>query len=231
MHQEAVALLTGPDTVALVTLIGLVTGTKGVLNYFRNKRKGDETPLPNGSVRITLPDGTTIEFPPEVLDLSRRPGVRTATRAVIAPLTKEGIERLEVRSRRSMPPTLVITEDDVPAIEEAFSDTGRTLITDQPYTAVLTIASPSFQEGKWRLNDGQNTHWMSIEDHDFLDRIDRHEVRFGKDDRLRAEVRFRQWESADGEIQAERSITRVDAHIPAPVRPVQTSFDLSPDGE
>lgn len=222
IHHEAVHLLTGPDAASLAALIAFTTGARGVLNYFRNRRKGEETALPNGAARITLPDGTRIDFPAEVLNLARRPTVRAAARAVIAPLSKEGIEQVEVRPQRNSAPTLTITEEDVPAMEQAFAEGGRVLITDQPYSAVLTIASPSFQDGKWRLSDGQNTHWMAIEDQDFLGRIDRHEIRFGKDDRLRAEVRFRQWESDTGEIHAERSVTQVLQHIPAPV---QTTID------
>ena len=52
----------------------------------------------------------------------------------------------------------------------------------------------------------------------FWARSSRHEIRFGKDDRLRAEVWFRQWETESGELHTERVITRVDAHLAAPVQ-------------
>ena len=49
-----------------------------------------------------------------------------------------------------------------------------------------------------------------MEDPTLRGQIDRHEIRFGKDDRLRGEVWFRQWETESGAIHGERSVTRID---------------------
>lgn len=224
IHERVVHLLTAPDTQALAVLVGFVTGAKSVFNYFRNRHSGStEEVLPNGSVRITLPDGTRLEFPAEVLSLSRQPGIRRGVQAVIAPLSREGIDRLEMRPEARADPTVVVTEADLPVIGAATAEDGRNLVTDQRYTATLTIMSPNFQAGKWRLSDGQGTYWMAIDDNSFLGRIDRHELRFGKDDRLRGEVWFRQWETDAGAIHGERSVTRVDDYLPAPQH-VQTAM-------
>lgn len=220
LHDRVVHMLTSADSLALGQLLVYTTGAFGVLNYFRKRRRGQpEEALPNGAVRITQPDGTRIEFPAEVLTLARRPAIRSATRAVLAPLAKDGIDTMEFRPSRNAPPSLTIGKEDLPGIEEALTDGERVLITDQSFPAVLTIAGTNFQDGKkWRLDDGQGTHWMAIEDAIFQDRIDRHEVRFGKDDRLRVTMRFRQWEDDAGKVHAERSVTHVDEHIPAPVQ-------------
>ncbi|MDQ1748168.1 MAG: hypothetical protein QOD07_2431 [Frankiaceae bacterium] len=232
IHERILHLLSSPDALSLAVLVTLTTGANGLLSLLKRKRESNrQEELANGGLRITLPDNTTIEYPPSVIVLSHQPGVRRAVQAVIAPLNREGIDALEIREAPQGPATVRITSDDLPAIEAAIAEEGRSLITDQRYTATLTITSPNFQAGKWRLNDGQNNYWMKVEDPQFQGRIDRHEVKFGKDDRLRAEVWFRQWESDSGEIQTERSVTRVDDFLQAPPVPAQTAIDdhIEPD--
>lgn len=221
LHEQTVRLLDNPDSLAVATLIVFVTGARGVFNFFRNRRRGTaEEQLPNGTVRITLPDGTVIEFPPEVLALSRQPGIRKGVQAVVAPLDREGIDTLQMRETPTSEPTVTITSDDLGLLAEAMEDEGRTLLVDQQYDQLLTVTSPNFQPGnKWRLTEGRGPapwFWMTMDDPAFLSRIDSGEVAFRKNDRLLAKVWLRQWESESGEIHTDRSIVRVLRHLPRP---------------
>jgi hypothetical protein len=192
---------------------------RGVFNYLRNKFRhdGTEEQLPDGSARITFPDGTTLEFPAEVLSLSRQAGVRRGAQAVVRPLAREGIDIVELSTEDQRPP-LVIEKDDLPALNAAIGDEELgPLVTNEQYEQLLTINSPNFKRGnKWRLHDGQAAYWMAMEDPHFAAQIDHGEVAFRKNDRLRADVWLRQWASESGELHTERSIVRVIEHIARP---------------
>jgi len=93
--------------------------------------------------------------------------------------------------------------------------TPETVINDQTMEMALTITSVSFAEGnKWRLGDGERTFWASIEDTDFLSRVERSEEAFRKGDILRCTVRMRQSRGETG-LQTEDSVLKVLEHLPA----------------
>lgn len=219
LHQEYLSLLANPNAVATGVLFTLIAGPLGVFRYFRDRRKVGalESQLPNGYVRITLADGTTIDFPPEVLALALRPVIRKATRAVIDPLTRDGISQLEVRPARSEPATVAITDAEVPGLIAAVTedDNGHTIVSDAQFEIVLTVTSPNFQPGnKWRLNDGSGADWFSMDDFGFADRVTQGQVAFRSGDRLRAVVRYRQLIDRAGDLHTERSVLQVVRHIP-----------------
>ena len=86
---------------------------------------------------------------------------------------------------------------------------------ESSYEAMLRIVSVSFQEkNKWRLSDGSNTFHAEIMDDKFLDKIDRNEASFAKDDRIRAIVRVKQTLKGDS-MKADFFVDKVIDHISA----------------
>ena len=82
----------------------------------------------------------------------------------------------------------------------------------------LSIRSLAFQEGnKWRLFDGQNTIIATIEDKDFVRRVDLNIERFAKGDLLICEVRTIQTQGKDG-LKTEHNVLKVVEHRPAPIQ-------------
>jgi len=76
----------------------------------------------------------------------------------------------------------------------------------------LSIRSLAFQEGnKWRLFDGQNTITATIDDKDFIHRVDQNLIRFAKGDILVCEVRTIQKQTIDG-LKADHIVLRVEEH-------------------
>ncbi|MFN2519209.1 MAG: hypothetical protein ABR604_09245, partial [Jatrophihabitantaceae bacterium] len=218
VHEQIVNVLDSRDSLAAASLIVFVTGGRGLFNFLRNRRKAEnETQAMDGTVRLVMPDGTYMEFPPEVLALSRQPAIRQGVQSVVAPLARDGIDTLDLRESSEAEPRVRITDDDVPAITEALAgDDERVLLIDQQYDQLLTITAPNFDpDKKWKVSDGPGWFWVSMDDPAFRAQIERHEVVFGKGDRMLARVCLRQWEDEAGEIHTERAMIRVIRYLPA----------------
>lgn len=235
VHEEVVHLLTGNEVGSLLVVVGLVQSTRGVLNFFRRRRQqgATEQTLPNGDIRITLPDGTVIEFPQEVVALSQQTRIRRGTMEIIGPLERDGVDSVQVTSPQDTSGGVRITSEDLPAMRQSLEDESRgDLVTNVTYNQRLTITSPNFQAGnKWRLSEGDTWWWMSMDDREFRARVDRGEVAFRKNDQLAAIVQLQQWREPSGELHTERSIVEVTDYIPAPVYRAAQLFGQHQDEE
>jgi hypothetical protein len=81
-------------------------------------------------------------------------------------------------------------------------------IADSTVPMALILEGPVFKDGnKWRFSDGQQSFHASIEDREFLSRVDRGE-RFGKGDVLYVDIRLNQQQSGM-KLNMERTIVRV----------------------
>ena len=77
------------------------------------------------------------------------------------------------------------------------------------------IVSVNFEQGKWRFTDGTNSFWASVEDEEFLSRVDSRDVSFAKGDTLRIRYFIRQ-DLRAGRLSSEYIITKVLDLQPAP---------------
>ena len=83
---------------------------------------------------------------------------------------------------------------------------------------VLSIASVVFREGnKWRLSDGENTFYATIEDEAFLARMRQGSVSFRSGDMLRCRMEVTQVRRG-GRLHTERRVLEVLEHIPTEIR-------------
>lgn len=224
--DQLVDLFGSDSSTALVNLKEIVIGTGlGVLwliKSLRGRKIATQQPgtLAPGTVRLNLDDDTSLEVPAATVALYRNVRIRRATRKLVQPLTREGIDLVEIRSDEVV--TVSIGTEDVDAFE-APPAVEETVIVDQQLPIAVSIASVAFVENnKWRLSDGDRTFYATIEDKDFLDRVDRGVEVFRKGDILRCVMRIRQVQR-DGALHTEYSVLEVTAHIPATV-PVQLTF-------
>ncbi|WP_408736870.1 hypothetical protein, partial [Acetobacter pomorum] len=85
-------------------------------------------------------------------------------------------------------------------------------IIEKESDAAFSIVNLSFSEdGKWKLNDGQNIVWASIEDQEFLEAVDKNEISFAKGDILLCRVLVQQWQTDQG-LKSETKILKVLEH-------------------
>jgi hypothetical protein len=153
--------------------------------------------------------------------------IRHRARQVIKPLEREGITEVRLSRERNSTAETVISQTDIPAFDPPDLGTEDELLWENRYKFHLTIVMVAFAEdNKWRLYDGGQTVYYSIEDRDFLGRVQRSEEAFRKGDTLECEILAQQFRTGAGDLRIERSVTRVIAHHPAqPPEPKPELFD------
>jgi hypothetical protein len=181
------------------------------------------SPAPPGApatteIDLDLADGTRLRVRQGAVALAQDRTFRGEVRRAAAPLADEGVTemRLETTSRAEpvhlAPADLRLFDGGTDNLPEP--QTAEMLL--QPVTVHLDGASRKF-----RFSDGSNQFTAVIADEDFLQRIDRGQVRFAHGDSLRCNVLTRQKYGPNGQLQAERTVVKVldyTAHVgPTPL--------------
>lgn len=213
--QELIRALTGQDVQALSNLIVLVTASRvgvfAAIQFVSTHRPvRQERPEP-GITRFVSADGQVLDVQTDVARLVDRPTIRRNVRKVVAPLAKDGIERLRIDSGTDDP--LVVEASDEEAYEVASIEAQP--ISDHVAEMALAITVLTFTGARrWRFSDGNVTFAAEILDEDFLRRVETDEAAFRKGDLLRCLVHVSQWQTETG-LKTSYEITKVIAHIPA----------------
>jgi len=94
----------------------------------------------------------------------------------------------------------------------ASPEVQESVVLESTHRAAFSIISLAFKEdNKWRLNDGNNQISATINDEDFIRRVDRDQVSFSKGDILVCDVHVTQKE-IKGTLKTEYVVERVVEH-------------------
>lgn len=180
-----------------------------LLKWLKGQKPGK---IENDGGKIIIHIGEIrFETNPETLKLAEDINVRNSALRLISVLHRDGIESISVRQPDGE--ELTIEQGDVPSFE--VPDTVEEELQDEEKTMLLQIISLSFKEdNKWRLTDGADPFTAGIDDMEFLNKIARDEISFGKNDYLLCRVRERQFSTIKG-LRKERTIIEVLEHKPA----------------
>ena len=207
---QAASLFSAGDASALREVIAFVTSLLELIKTIKGRKEAKREKEPSGKTKLTLEDGTTLETDSSVVLLLDRPTARSRARSVVSPLSREGIDRLEIDSPDGAP--LTIDKVDLVSFGEPQREPAELGTTEVEMS--LSVISLSFADNyKWKMSDGSVVFWVDIEDKDFMGRVHRNEVVFGEGDILTCRVRVHQWVDVSG-LKTERTITRVLAHRP-----------------
>jgi hypothetical protein len=209
-------LVMGEDAQALAALLewlgvagGGGVGLFKVIKWLRNRHPRNAVTLENGNIRLILEDGEEIEIHPKVLELLRSIPVRRAVSDMTKPLEKEGIDTLSIGTAAERSQS-VITKADLPAFAPPLLNDEP--ITSNTFTKAYSILSLAFKDdNKWRLSDGNTPVSVLIADKEFLDKVNKDEISFAKNDVLICEVKMEQWQSTSG-IKTDYTVLRVIQH-------------------
>lgn len=216
LMQQVMSWLHGDTASSLANgaaILGVVGATgKGLietLRWLKNRRIKRIEATPNGR-RILTQDDDSLLVEENVILLLQSRAIRTHLQSVIEPIEHDGINKVVFGDDSSI--GVVIEREDaqyfhVPPPEDD-------LISEESRVIPFSIVSISFKDdNKWRLFDGQSTVYVTMNDADFLDRVNKNLVRFSKGDILLAETRITHWQTTNG-LRTEYVIAKILEHRP-----------------
>lgn len=214
-RDGAMSLLTGDFVTAAMNLKELLLGGSGLVWWIRHKRgkvPGRIEKLSGNMIRVHYAD-ESFDVPLELLRLYQDLAVRNALEKVVhKPLQNPGINLVEFGPRSA--PTQRIEKSQADAFK--VPDVADRVLVSDTREAAFSIVSLAFKDdNKWRLHDGTSSVSATIEDEEFLRKVNVNLIRFAKGDVLVCEVEFTQKQGAKG-LVTENVVKRVKEHIPAP---------------
>jgi hypothetical protein len=231
LGEQLVTLLSGPSVTAAANLASLLVGGSAIaagsdtglfwlIKILRGKSLDKVDSIDENYVRITIGD-QHIDIPLALLRLYQDMAVRTAAQKVVEePLKKDGIDSFEVREG----PVVLVRVDKTEAGYFAKPHIPDTPLVNDTRTSAFTIISLAFKEdNKWRLTDGTSPISVTIEDEEFLQKVDANQISFSKGDILICRVRFVQKQTETG-LKTDYTVEKVIEHrsgarqIPLPLR-------------
>ncbi|BBC81254.1 hypothetical protein APO_0646 [Acetobacter orientalis] len=230
-------LLVGQDATALAALCAFLgisgkdvtIGLFKLLKLARGRQPKRAHILEDGNVELEFPyeDGeeNKIIAPRQTVALFRDLKVRKAAAAAIKPLEKEGINTISVRQtgEKKEKAEAVVSKADIISFRPP--ESVDSLIISSPSTVAFSIVNLSFDaDHKWKLSDGQNVVWASIEDETFINSVNRNEVSFTKGDILVCDVVVQQWQTDTG-LKTETRIIKVKQHRHPSMRQIDLPFE------
>ena len=195
------------------TIVGGTIGFFKVLRFLKGKRPDSTKKNEDGTTSITV-GPTTIIVDQRTVALLEDLRTREATEKFVSTaLNAEGITTVSFDEEPDGEPELTLTKSDVAAAKVPEPLDEATTETTNNREALLKIVSAQFAEGYlWRFTDGTNVFTASMEDRDFLDRLDRSEVVLAKDDTLRCVIEETQ-RLAGSRLKTEAKIIQVKEHM------------------
>ena len=221
IKEQLVSLLTGPEASAVSNLFGILGGVgfiggtyAGLIQLIKwlNGRKPTAIRQVDDHLVVEVQHLETVETLEVDLvagKLYRNRQVRQSLAKVLRPLEREGID-VFAAGRHGKSET-VIEKEDMPAFTDAAQEAD--VASDNTMSRVLVqVESAVFRDGnKWRISDGANNFHASMDDTDFMARIDAGLERFGKGDVLVVDLRRVQLITDNG-LRSEWSIVKVHEH-------------------
>lgn len=209
--QWASGLFTGEGAAALGVLHAYVLGGQfsvfNFIKWLRGSLQFTREAVEPGTTRITLPDGTSGEWPTETVKLGQSAVMRTRARRVIHPLRQDGVDSIEVIEESEVVFSLV--DDDREAFNAMPPLSQIEPIAQDESLMSLTVVKPNLEGPTgWRFNSPWRAFTARIEDEAFMAEIDRGE-KFAKGDTLVARVRVDQ---IPGKKQPKVFVTQVLDH-------------------
>ena len=197
------------------TAIGGTVGFFKALKWLNGRKPQNVVRNDDGTTTLTK-DGTTIIVDQRTIVLLEDYPTREATEKFVKTSFKpQGIQKviLDEADGREDEPDLTLTKADIGSATVPEPTQDEVTETTVEREALLKIVSAQFEEGYlWRFTDGTNTFTASMEDAEFVKRLDNSEVVLSKNDTLRCAIVEKQ-QLAGSRLKTETAITVVKEHI------------------
>jgi hypothetical protein len=203
LDPHADSIRNAKDLLALIGLAGGGTTTVGVglfklVKWLRNRRPDSVAPLQPGETRVTI-GNIHIDVKNEVIVLAEDSRVRSALANTLRPLAKRGIDSFQVRDQGET--VEAVHKDEVDWFAAPDIPLTADVLHEGDHTAVFEIFKPSFIPGKrWVISDGRRSYGVDMEDKDFMAKVERREVMFGRGDAIKVQLRTKAARGDDGKL-------------------------------
>lgn len=188
-------------------------GLFGALRFLKGKRPDKTEKNENGTTSITVGPATIVVDQKTVVLLEDYRTREATEKFVGTALNAKGINKVSFDEEPDGTPELVLTRDDIAAVKVPEPEDDEKTESTTKREALLKIVSAQFAEGYlWRFTDGTNTFTASMEDQEFLNRLDHSEVVLSKNDTLRCEIEETQT-LAGSKLKTDAKILEVKEHI------------------
>lgn len=171
-----------------------IFGRRGLLDFCKwlgGAKEATTTKASDGSVQVSVKgDHNSVTVSNHIYVMAHDPKIRQAIDGTVRPLRRPGISGLSVKSGAKI--LQRVERSDVQRLSMLDSDdstpsAARLAIPGNASQAELEIVKLSFKAtNKWVFSNGEHgVLSASIQDREFFDQVRRHEITFGKGDRLR----------------------------------------------
>ncbi|MDD2785932.1 MAG: hypothetical protein PHS79_03500 [Patescibacteria group bacterium] len=234
LQSHAINLFSGSTTTAIVNgynlmqILGIVGttggGLIGLIKWLKNRPIKNITKLDTGEAEIEVEDGEIRIATMKEIKLFGILNIRKSVEAFVKPLERAGVDKMSFVDDGSHQ---VITKEEVPYFKAPIID--EELMGETISEKSLQIISPTFQEGgKWKFSDGTASFFADILDYEFIEKVQKNEIAFAKDDLLTVQLKTKQ-SLANGQIKADHSIIKILKHRSAAVQ-IKLPFSDSENG-
>lgn len=195
--------------------MGGVSGFFKLIKFLKNRRADSVTfEEKTGTVTLVMGD-QHITVNQNTYKLYDDIEARRAAGALVAPVTKEGIDSLEIRRGDELE---IVTKDDARAFD--VSQAEAEMLLDSVAHVWLTIIGLSFnQEHKWRFSTGGSTLTAHMMDHEFWQGIHQHQEAFEEGDQLLVAMRTSAYRNPEGHLHTTYTVEKVIEHLRGPKQP------------
>jgi hypothetical protein len=211
---HAIDLLSGNEATAIANLMQIIGGTLGAVSFvkqigkksYRKIRKIPDTELEE----ISFDDGSTMKIESKQLKVFESFEFRKSIREAISPIEADGIDKIEISDNMHMIP---VEKRDIKNFEPPENTDEIEELINSTYEVILRIISPNFAGGEWKVSENNSSpYFASIEDEEFLERLDRNQEEFASHDSLKVRLRIVQ-RQINGSVSTERTIEKILQHI------------------
>lgn len=199
------------------TIVGGTTwGLFSVLRFLNGAKPETSTQNEDGTTSVTK-GGTTIIVEHKTAKLLTDYSTREAAKNFVTKaLQSPGITSVSLGDsdpRTDAEPTLVLTKDDIKAVQIPDSEVVDADETRSQREVWLQIVSAHFEDGyKWRFTDGTNTFTAMMLDRDFKSRLATADLALTKNDTLRCLIEDVQ-RLENSQLKTETFVLEVREHV------------------
>lgn len=209
--SKTIDMLSGKESTAFANLVVYVETFGGAVSLLKPLHKNKiktKKEFPEGYVKLTLTDGTIIETTANSLKAYQDVEFRNNLRNVVEPLEKEGIDGMEINSKKSN--KIIVKKEDLDNFDVPNPDDKQLESTvSEDFLQIINVA---FEHGKWKFSDGSSHFFANIEDENFIKSVIENKTQFGSSDILKVQLRTNRKITSDG-LKSEFIIEKVLEHI------------------